>query len=71
MPTDLIKWFDPTNPDHMRAYLNLYSPGWWPKGFLPEDIEFPNHWNIRLMNKIVETYIKQMLPGELEKVLKR
>lgn len=61
MLLNIVDWFDPTNIDHIKAYSYLQSKGMWPPGFLPEGIEIPQGWSIRIMDKIVEQYIREKL----------
>ena len=54
-------WFDPENIEHVKAYDELQQRGIWPKGFLPEDIEMGNCWQVLLMSKLADKYIESKL----------
>ena len=50
---NIVEFFDPTNPEHMKAYKHLRDTGVWPKGFIPENILFEPYWYIRMLHKLV------------------
>ena len=43
-------------------YLNI--EGHWPKGFIPQNIEFPAGWLNTIRMKITEAWIDKTIPGE-------
>ena len=61
---NIIDFFDVTNLEHLRAYQQLLITGIWPKGFIPEDIEFVTNWQIIISNKLASEYIMQSIDLE-------
>ncbi len=58
---NLLKWFDPTNKEHIGAYYHLGHYGVWPEGFIPEDTEFPHMWQVLLAQKLADNWVKYMM----------
>ena len=54
----LTNWFNVYNVDHIRAYKIFLNTGDWPDGFLPENIQFKDQWQIILMSKMTEAWVK-------------
>lgn len=59
--TSIIDWFDPNNIEHLKAYRELEHIGMWPKDFLPENILFTPTWNVGIMNKLADCYLRDKL----------
>jgi hypothetical protein len=55
---DLIEWFDPYNEKHITAYKHLNKHGVWPKGFIPEYVTVEPNWNLLIINKLADCWIK-------------
>lgn len=73
---DITDWFDIHNIDHMKAYKHLGETGKWPEFFIPShvvhedgedyivyDVRFMPNWNIILMSKMADEYVKLKLQG--------
>ena len=60
----IIEWFDIKNIDHIRAYEHMAKTGQWPKGFVPDDIEFVTNWNILIMSKMADEYVRGFIWNE-------
>ena len=56
---NLVEWFDIRETDHFMAYKHLMKNGMWPEGFIPDDVEIPNNWQVSLMGNIVDEFIRQ------------
>lgn len=61
------EWFDPVNLQHLVAYKALEDNGMWPKGFIPEGMEFPPAWHISLMAKLADKWIEYKVTAVSQK----
>ena len=59
----LTQFFNVQSKEHMEAYKHLQEKGFWPEGFIPEGTEFEPGWQILIMGKITEEYMKQLEKG--------
>lgn len=57
----IIEWFDIKNIEHIRGYDEISKTGHWPEGFIPDNVEFVTNWNIILMSKMSDEYVKVFL----------
>jgi hypothetical protein len=56
----IIDWFDVKNFDHIRAYKHLqYTGGFWPEGFIPDNVEMVLNWQFLLIAKLAQEYLNQ------------
>ena len=55
----ILEWFDVYEPTHIDAFKELQRTGMWPVGFIPENIDFPNAWQIGLYGLLAEAYLAQ------------
>ena len=54
-----IDFFDPKNPNHIKAYLLLMDKGYWPVNFAKEvDQSDRIHWYIFAMAKCSEAWLE-------------
>jgi hypothetical protein len=53
----LIDFFDPLNIDHLRAYQHLQKTGTWPKGFIPDNMEFDSLWYTMIQTKMADLWV--------------
>jgi len=53
-PSAITEWFDVTDPSHLTAWKLFIQDGSWPRGFIPEGMEFPAGWNNFLAFKIAK-----------------
>jgi len=58
---DIISWFKPHDRQHLKAYVVLRHTGIWPEGFIPDDVEFPYNWHLRLTAKIADLYVDEKM----------
>ena len=58
---NIADWFDVNNIEHLKAYKHLEDTGFWPKNFLPEEMEMPALWGVSLAHKLADAYIDMML----------
>lgn len=65
---DILKWFDVTNIEHLRAYMFLHDVGVWPMGFIPADVTFCSLWNGRLNSRMAGIYVAERLVGLTEEM---
>jgi hypothetical protein len=42
----------------LKAYRQLQNTGAWPRGFISEGMEFPPGWQLLLMSKMTEEYLR-------------
>ena len=56
----LPEFFDPYDPNHIAAYRYLESTGSWPVGFLPYEIEIGSCWQMEILAKMAEAWLKKM-----------
>lgn len=64
MKNHFVKWFDPSNIEHLKAYKHLQDTGCWPEGFRPKDLEMPANWQFLLISKIAEYFVRKTLRDE-------
>lgn len=57
----ISEWFDPCVMAHVRAYKHLSDKGEWPKGFVPEGLEFPPGWQIIIQAKLAREWVSLIL----------
>jgi len=55
---NIYDWFDVDNKEHIIAFVELTNKGMWPKGFIPEEIQFPPGWQILLFSKLGVRWVK-------------
>jgi len=55
------EFFNPYNMEHIKAYKNLITYGFWPVGFLPEDIEYSATWQAIIAFKMTSAWVEQVL----------
>lgn len=53
----LDDFFDPYNPEHMKAYDVLCNTGDWPKEFLAADLEIPALCVQSIQAKIAQAWL--------------
>jgi len=53
----VYEWFDPYNPEHLRAYRRLMDHGMWPEGFIPDNVDMTSGWQYALASKIADAHI--------------
>ena len=51
-------WFDPYNPEHMKAYEHLCKVGSWPFGFSPDGCEMSMLWIAEIQAKMAQAWLK-------------
>lgn len=61
----LDDWFDPHNPEHMRAYETLCATGAWPDDFVPTTMEIPNLCVIIIQAKMAQAWLHAMKHGQI------
>jgi hypothetical protein len=58
-------WFDPYNPEHMKAYEHLCNNGCWPDGFIPECAEMSTIWIAEIQAKMSQAWLHAMKHGQI------
>ena len=61
MQESLIDWFDPHNPEHLRAWRFLQESGSWPSGFLPDNLYISRLWHVELTHQMAECWLEYAL----------
>lgn len=59
---DIVTYFDPYNIEHLKAYRHLQTHGSWSRGFIPDNMEFPNGWHFLLMDKLANAWLDHKVP---------
>ena len=57
----ILDFFNPKDLEHLQAYVHLNNTGVWPTGFLPDEITFPNLWQVTLAGRLAEAYLQLCL----------
>jgi len=52
-------FFDENKVEHVNAYIHLTKKGSWPEGFIPEDIVYDVAWQLDLVGRFANLYIKE------------
>jgi hypothetical protein len=58
-------FFNPYNVDHLKAYIHLNETGFWPKGFIPEGMEFDSFWQILIAIKMANAWLNAAQNGHI------
>lgn len=61
----LDDFFDPYNPDHMKAYEVLCKTGAWPKEFIAADFEIPALCVPSIQAKMAQAWLHAMKHGQI------
>ncbi|NVZ11281.1 helix-turn-helix transcriptional regulator [Allochromatium humboldtianum] len=62
---NLANWFNPHNPEHMKAYDFLRKNGHWHEGFMPDDVEVPVLWAPLIHEKMATAWLEAMRNGHI------
>ena len=54
----ITEWFNTENLEHLKAFNNLTENGFWPKDFIPKNIEFDEGWEILLQYRMSKKWIE-------------
>lgn len=57
----LTEWFDPKNIIHIEAYAHLQTYGFWPEGFIPDEISVDIMGTVGIINKMADCWAYSML----------
>jgi hypothetical protein len=57
-------WFDPYDIYHVRAFNHLCKTGYWPKGFIPDNLEMSSIWQYEVVAKLADAWTKHMIENE-------
>ena len=52
----ITEWFDPNKPGHIQAWDTLQETGFWPIGFLPDNLSYGTVWYFELLEKMYKYY---------------
>ncbi len=58
---DDYSWFDPKNPNHIKAYKMLSKTGEWDEGFCPRPYNLGVAWQVMIAFKLAEEYVDLMI----------
>lgn len=58
---NIVDWFNVHDRKHVEAWAVLRATGMWPKGFIPEGMEFPDQWQQRIEDAMAREYCRAML----------
>ena len=56
---NIVDFFDPANPEHIKAYKHLRDTGVWPGQFISDNIIFESYWYIQMLHKLVGYLLKK------------
>lgn len=56
-PINIEDWFDPTNSDHIQAFIFLNENGSWPENFIPPHVKFNQHWLEGIYRKLANEWV--------------
>jgi len=62
---NITDFFDPYNMEHIKAYQHLIDKGSWPKGFVPENVEYGAQSQINIAFKMSKVWVEQVLAGNV------
>jgi len=62
---DIVEFFNPYSVEHLKAYEHLSKHGKWPAGFLPENLEYSNVWQVGIVNKMANAWLEQAKAGHI------
>ena len=51
------EWFDVYDYDHLMAWQEVNRTGAWPEGFIPDDVEMTNNWQVLLMSNMADAWL--------------
>jgi hypothetical protein len=60
----VMKWFDPSNKNHLMAADHLLKKGTWPANFPPEGFEAHAFDPLSVMSMLVQFYFEEHLTEE-------
>ena len=52
----ITEWFEDTNPEHVLAFAEYMIMNEFPKGFLPDDIQYDEDWDMIIMSQLAANY---------------
>lgn len=58
---NITDFFDPNDPEHVKAYETLEKTGSWPEGFVPVEVEFSPVWQIEILNMLAKCWVKHVM----------
>lgn len=61
MKINIGDWFDVNNTDHLKAWAHMEKTGFWPKDFIPTNINFTTNWHMLLMGRMASEYVNKTL----------
>lgn len=68
-PVGILGWFDIYNPKHLSAYRELSRTGQWPEGFIPDNVNFQESWNLMLNAELADAFIRFMAEQKDQKLM--
>jgi len=57
---DFVEWFDVDDLGHIKAYCHLERTGFWPKGFIPDNVVMHPQWALLLQSKMADAWVHHM-----------
>lgn len=61
---NIIEFFNPYNIDHIKAYKVLSETGFWPEGFVPDEIKFVTLWHPMVAQKMADAWVDDVIKKE-------
>jgi hypothetical protein len=66
MKQTIVDFFDPYNVSHLKAYRHLEKTGFWPKGFIPDEIiGLAMAWQVGLVAKLARAWLQAAEAGHI------
>lgn len=57
-------FFNAHNPEHRAAYRHLEDAGYWPEGFIPDDVDMGPTWHVIALAKLAQAWLEYTSAGD-------
>lgn len=60
----VVSWFEPTNTEHIEAWLHYCKHGSWPEVLWDAvlwRLDFPMHWRTQIHQKLISAWVEHVL----------
>ena len=72
MKQSIVEFFDPYNIEHLKAYRHLEKTGFWPEGFVSDEMmkNCPMLWQAELVAKLARAWLQAAEDEHIAKLAK-